>query len=459
MRRWRVAGSIALALLMLGAVPAAAQEDAPEEKAAPRGRPFDLPDDAPPIRQRSEASRTATADAVLAATPCYVQGHTDPNEPTDQFLDAVAYSLRHDCEFARWTLSIRTVDSWPIEDLALADLTIDTDANFTNGCFGGDYYLFIAADGAGVAGGLFRTPSCENVTLVSGDVLWGMPAGNPGNTLEIEFPGGPLLGARQLRWYSTILSLNDDLVNFTDYDFLPDVNYWVSPGNPCGGRCFYLRNALGSGAHDVFFKDDEPASQVVVGDWNADGVDSFGFRNGRTLAVKNALAAGPPASTVTSGLPTDRLLVGDWDGDGDDTFALRRGSTFYIKNSLTGGAADITYSSGLASDTVVVGDWDGDGDDTFALRRGSTFYIKNSLTGGAADITYSSGLSTDRVLAGDWDGDGDDTFALRRGRTSYLKNSLTGGAADVTFNSGLPTDASHSGDWNGDGSDSLGLRR
>jgi hypothetical protein len=368
MRRWRVAGSIALALLMLGAVPAAAQEDAPEEKAAPRGRPFDLPDDAPPIRQRSEASRTATADAVLAPTPCYTQGHSDPNEAVDVFLDANAYSLRHDCEFARWTLSIRTIDTWSSDNLAFADLTIDTDANFTNGCFGGDYYLFVQADLGAVFGGLFRTPSCDPDTwpLVSTDLLWDMPNGNPGNTFELDFPGGPLLGARDLRWYSAIASWNDDLVNFTDVDFLPDINYWKSPGNPCVGRCFYLRNNLSPGAHDLYFKDDQPATQYLVGDWDGDGTDTLGFRRGRTFYLTNTTG---PQISFSAGLASDQVLVGDWNNDGIDSVGFRRGRTFYLKNALSGGAADITFSSGLATDGAHVGDWDANGLDSLALRR------------------------------------------------------------------------------------------
>jgi hypothetical protein len=185
-------------------------------------------------------------------------------------------------------------------------------------------------------------------------------------------------------------------------------------GTCCDGSCFYLRNANSPGPHDIFFRDDQPATEWVVGDWDGDGVDTFGFRTGRTFALKNSLAAGPPDVTFSSGLATDEVLVGDWNGDGRDTLGLRRGRTFYLKNSLGGGLADVTFSSGLATDEVLVGDWNGDGRDTLGLRRGRTFYLRNSLGAGAADITFNSGATTDAAYAGDWNADDVDSLGLRR---------------------------------------------
>ena len=455
MRRWRVAGTVLLAVLMTGVVPAAGQEPAPQDKPVPDGRPQADPGDLVPI-PGDGATAASRAAAAIVPSPCYQAVHNDPNEPSDLFLDGDRYWLKYGCETGTWEIAVRTVDSWPIDDLGVLEIDLDTDRNLNTGCGGFDFFAAASFDPdiGDVVGGLFRTVGCEtDPVFVSGNLLWAKPTAN---SIELTFPGSAFIGPSSFRWGAVILGPIQD----EEIDFLPDPDtLWSAPRNPCGGHCFFLKNTLAGGAADVFFKDDQPASQVVVGDWNADGTDSFGFRSDRTLTVKNALDAGPPAATVTSGLSTDRVLAGDWDGDGDDTFALRRGSTFFIKNSLTGGAADITYSSGLASDTVVVGDWDGDGDDTFALRRGSTFFIKNSLTGGLADISYSSGLSTDTVLAGDWDGDGDDTFTLRRSRTFFIKNALAGGAADITYSSGLASDAPHAGDWDADNSDTLGLRR
>jgi len=88
--------------------------------------------------------------------------------------------------------------------------------------------------------------------------------------------------------------------------------------------------------------------------------------------VTNRLAGGDADRVVTYGRPGDDILVGDWDGDGRDTFAVRRGHTYYVKNRIAGGDADHVVRYGRSGDTTLVGDWDGDGRDTFGVRRSST---------------------------------------------------------------------------------------
>jgi hypothetical protein len=232
-----------------------------------------------------------------------------------------------------------------------------------------------------------------------------------------------------------------------------------SPLPACSGRCFHLTNSSTGGAANMTFWDDQPATQVLVGDWNGDGVDTFGFRVGSSYVLKNRLAPGPADVTFSYGLASDAVLVGDWNGDGRDTLGVRRGQTNYLKNSLSGGAADVTFGYGQASDVVLVGDWNGDGRDTLGVRRGQTNYLKNSLSGGAADVTFGYGQASDAVLVGDWNGDRRSTLAVRRGRTYYVRNFLSSGAADLTFIYGLVSDEAHVGDWNRDGRDTLGVRR
>ncbi|MCW1069439.1 hypothetical protein OJ604_11590, partial [Streptococcus anginosus] len=79
---------------------------------------------------------------------------------------------------------------------------------------------------------------------------------------------------------------------------------------------------------------------------------------------KNSLASGEADSVFSYGRAGDEVLVGDWDGDGVDTFAVRRGNVFYVKNSLASGAADTSFSYGRAGDATLAGDFDGDGRDT-----------------------------------------------------------------------------------------------
>lgn len=85
--------------------------------------------------------------------------------------------------------------------------------------------------------------------------------------------------------------------------------------------------------------------------------------------VSNNWTATVAEHMFSYGRAGDQVLVGDWDGDGVDTFAVRRGNTIYVKNSLTPGAADRVLTYGRVSDTLYIGDWDGDGIDTPAVRR------------------------------------------------------------------------------------------
>jgi hypothetical protein len=50
-----------------------------------------------------------------------------------------------------------------------------------------------------------------------------------------------------------------------------------------------------------------------------------------------------PARTHAYGRATDEVLVGDWDGDGVDTLAMRRGNRYYLKNDFLGGSAVVSY--------------------------------------------------------------------------------------------------------------------
>ncbi|PYG00594.1 Glycosyl hydrolases family 2, sugar binding domain [Georgenia satyanarayanai] len=231
-----------------------------------------------------------------------------------------------------------------------------------------------------------------------------------------------------------------------------------TPAPDTRGAEFHLSNTW-RGSTDVHFMYGRWADEVLIGDWDGDGVDTIAVRRGNEFHVSNAQRGGDADVVLTYGRDGDVILVGDWDGNGTDTFAVRRGAEYHVKNSLRGGDADVVFTYGRETDQVLVGDWNADGTDTFAVRRGAVYHVKNSLRGGDADTVFTYGRSADVTLAGDWDGNGSDTFAIQRGRVYHVNNSLRGGDADTVVTFGRLGDEVYVGDWDGNGTDTLGVRR
>jgi len=221
---------------------------------------------------------------------------------------------------------------------------------------------------------------------------------------------------------------------------------------------FFLNDAWTAKANHMF-QYGRPTDDVLLGDWNGDGVDTIMVRRGNQYFVNNKLGGGQAEHVFTYGRSGDTVLVGDWDGDGVDTLAVRRGNAYHVKNDTKSGVADKVIAYGRANDTVLVGDWDGNGSDTLAVRRGSAYHIKNAIASGVADQVVAYGRVDDQVVVGDWDGDGKDTLTVRRGNVYHVKNALVGGPADRVLTYGRTSDIVLVGDWNGDGTDTLGVRR
>ena len=222
---------------------------------------------------------------------------------------------------------------------------------------------------------------------------------------------------------------------------------------------WYLTNALAGDPHEISegFAFGPAATEVYLGDWDGDGVDTPAHREDSTFFVRNSNTPGDPDASTAYGRAGDVVYVGDWDGDGVDTFAVRRGNEFLVSNDFSGGEADVRFWYGRADDEVFVGDWDGDGKDTIAIRRGNAFHVRNTLTTGNATQVFWYGRPGETVLVGDWDGNGTDTIAIRRGDQVHVNNALTSGnATRVTV---FATDADHVlvGDIDGDGTDTLGV--
>ena len=219
----------------------------------------------------------------------------------------------------------------------------------------------------------------------------------------------------------------------------------VGTQDPATGEWF-LRDA--DGAVSSFFFGD-PNDWALMGDWNADGIDTPGtYRqsDGR-IYLRNSNTQGIADYWFNFGNPGDVPLPGDFDGDGFDTISVYRPTTgeVFIINELGAdggglGAADYSFLFGNPGDDPFTGDFDGDGIDSVGLHRASTgeVYFRNALSTGVADSFLVYGNPGDQMFSGDWNADGTDTLGVFRSATGtmYLRNSNTSGVADQEFSFG-----------------------
>ncbi len=219
---------------------------------------------------------------------------------------------------------------------------------------------------------------------------------------------------------------------------------------PPSVRNILVNNAHADGRHAVTGSLDVGDRRLFIGDWNGDGMQTFGYYEAPNYYLWNSMDSTAPDLIVKYGRPGDTALVGDWDGDGVDTIGVRRANLLFLRNTNTPGPADEAFSFGRTGDEVLVGDWDGDAADTVGTRRGNIIYLNNGFRSGEADITYGFGRASDDVFVGDWDGDRVDTLGVRRGARLFLGNRLISGAADLVYDYGTPDTRIEYGDWNGD---------
>ncbi|MCC8081213.1 MAG: FMN-binding protein [Lachnospiraceae bacterium] len=212
------------------------------------------------------------------------------------------------------------------------------------------------------------------------------------------------------------------------------------------GNTFFVSYELESGDADLSFTYGRETDEVLIGDWDGDGIDTICVRRGNRYYFSNTLG-GQADYYIDYGKETDEVIAGDWDGDGIDTLCVRRGNWYYISNTLESGYAEQEFTFGKVTDAVISGDWDGDGYDTLCIRRGNWYYINNTLEGGNAKISFTFGRTNDVVLAGDWDGDGSDTLCIRRGNVCFINNTLEGGNAELEFTFGRTADEVYAGTW------------
>jgi hypothetical protein len=159
----------------------------------------------------------------------------------------------------------------------------------------------------------------------------------------------------------------------------------------------------------------EPGDRPVIGDWDGDGFDTVGvFRDN---------GAFPPVFFLTNsrvidgafykvelqffeGQEGDVPIAGDWNGDGVDSFGLYHPSTskFFLIDNIFTGHVTRAFAFGEPGDLPMAGDWDGDDVDGVGLFRlsGRTMHLTDDF--GASELAFHYHELGETPVAGNWDG-------------------------------------------------------
>lgn len=233
---------------------------------------------------------------------------------------------------------------------------------------------------------------------------------------------------------------------------------------------FFARNRFTQGLSDFTQFLATPGCELLVGDWNGDGIATPGAYDPATSGwtLTNTFDLNPSDLIEFSYGPAGAgwiPLAGDWDGDGRDSIGFYdpERAQWFFRNALSQGLSDITFFFGRAGSSwyPLVGDWDADGRDSagFYDRSLAQWFFKNAASAGLSDHTFFYGMAgaSWQPLSGDWDGDGHDTAGFFDGATAtwFLKNEPAQGLSDTTFGYGVPASNWRAliGNWGDDAGD------
>jgi hypothetical protein len=170
--------------------------------------------------------------------------------------------------------------------------------------------------------------------------------------------------------------LANDRIIVGDWDGDGDSELGVARPNGTGGLVFSL-DSNGNRAFDPgvdrVFNFGLASDIIVVGDWDGNGIDELGVArpNGTgglvfSLDSNGNLVFDPGVDQVFNfGLANDRIVVGDWNASGVDKLGVARpnttGGLVYSLDSNGNRAfdpgVDSVFNFGLASDRIVTGSW------------------------------------------------------------------------------------------------------
>ncbi len=200
-------------------------------------------------------------------------------------------------------------------------------------------------------------------------------------------------------------------------------------------------------------------TQVIVGDFNGDGVMDLAVSNQRTVSILIGNGDGSfQTATILQGFLDTRLAVGDFNGDSHLDLVLANRA--YDAASVYLGNGDGTfqpaqdYDADSAPIDIAVGDFNSDGHLDLAIANNRSSTISILLGNGDGTFqdarNYTAGTNPLSVIVADFNQDGRLDLAVS---TFYGKTSIWLGNGDGTFQIGqdYPFIAPVVGDFNGDG--------
>jgi hypothetical protein len=217
---------------------------------------------------------------------------------------------------------------------------------------------------------------------------------------------------------------------------------------------------------------------IVVGDFNADGIQDLAIENYNTNNVSVLLGNGsggfaPAAmSPFAVGNHPESVVVGDFNGDGNPDLATANFGDNTVTVLLGNGAGGFTSATGspfAASQpsSLVVGDFNGDGKQDLAvatqeLTSPYDYTVTVLLGGGTGSFSPATGspftafVETHSMVVGDFNGDGIEDLATDVGGV-LLGNGAGGFSEGAAVFYGPSGGQPVMADFNGDGLEDLAL--
>jgi hypothetical protein len=200
------------------------------------------------------------------------------------------------------------------------------------------------------------------------------------------------------------------------------------------GGSWFLRNSNSAGAANINVVFGNQTDLPVVGDWNADGMDSIGLYrvNEARFILSNSNMTPVTDFNFVFGNPGDEPIAGRWDNtvsnSGVGVYRDTNG-ILYLRKTLSGSAvSDYFMIFGNPGDIGLAGDWDGNGFDSVGVYRdsNSTWYLSNLNGAGItyADFAFVWTVSENDPIVGDWDGNMTTTVGYRTLTGNFVLHAL-----------------------------------